>query len=214
MYRCTPLPNNDRFMKTGLLILAILLYSYSFAQTNLIFHKSHSGSKSTFANTFPNRLSNFGAYPVQRVQQAVLDSVIYISDSTAVMITSNYCPKENRSLNQDQYGKNIRTQYGYVWSEGRDTVLFHPLFSRQHALDSIRKVLREAYYFKNDIDSTTFVGYDNQAATFEKKIQVPPAQPQDKSKHNELYLILLFVTGFITFSLAFGKKPKQFHEVS
>lgn len=196
-------------MKTGLLILAILFYAHSFTQTNLISHKSHSGSKTAYSNAFPMYFSNFGAYPIQRVQNAVLDSVIYISDSTAVMITSTYCLKENARFSQDQYGKNMPTNYGHLWSEGRDTVFYHPLFSHQHSLDSIREVLLEEYHFKNDMDSTKFVGYDNESGKVGKKLQVPPNEPQDNDKRNELYLILLFVGGLFTFSLVFSRKPKM-----
>lgn len=195
-------------MKTGLLILAILFIRDSFSQTNLIFHKSHSGSKSVNFNSFAAPLSNFGAYPTERIQNAVLDSVIYISDSTAVMITSIYCPKQSVRFNQGQNEKNKRTNYGHLWSEGRDTVRYHPLFSHPHALDSIREVLREQYNFTNDIDSTKFVGYDNQSTIVKGKNQVPPNLAPTNTERNELYLILLFVGSFFTFSMVFSRKTR------
>lgn len=195
-------------MKTGLLLLAILFIRDSFTQTNLIFHKSHSGSKTAYSNGFPMHFSNFGAAPRQNVQTAVLDSVIYISDSIAVMITSVYCPKQSVRYSQDQNENHRRTNYGHLWSEGRDTVFNHPLFSHPHALDSIREVLREQYNFKNDIGTTTFVGYDNQVIKVDKKTQVPPNLPPTNTKRNELYLMLLFVGGFFTFSMVFSRKTR------
>ncbi len=82
------------------------------------------------------------------------------------------------------------------WRPGRDTVFYHPLFSRKHALDSIRMVIKTEYYFQNDIDSTQFVGYDNAVPKTQKIVK----QSTEKNG-NEVYLLLVFVIALLLFSM-------------
>jgi hypothetical protein len=35
------------------------------------------------------------------------------------------------------------------------------LFSKRHSLDSIKKVIKAQYHFKNPVEKTIFVGFDN-----------------------------------------------------
>lgn len=143
-------------MKTILTIPILFLISFSplSAQTKLIAHKSHSGSLSNFSRALENDLfdisrSNFGMAPTPIIQSARLDTLIYLSDTSAVMITSEVCTR----------GK--RKKYDSVWKAGKDTVYFHPLFCFQHKKDSIKKVLDKSYNFKNPADSVVMIGYDN-----------------------------------------------------
>jgi len=127
------------------------------AQTKMIAHKSHSGKKETFKIALENRIfglegSNFGEAPQPLVRTSRLDSVIFLSQKKAIMVTSDLCYKG-------------RTKKSSVWSAGRDTVIDHPLFSKKHDLDSIKTILQTQYYFKNPIDSVAFVGYDNNKST-------------------------------------------------
>ena len=139
--------------KTLLALGMIFLCLHSHAQTKLIAHKSHSGRSDNFIAALENDWpgiaeSNFGMAPDPTVYTAKLDSVIYIGDSTAVMVTSNYCSNPRRNKTG-------------LWRAGRDTVHKHYLFSKRHALDSIKQVLTLQFYFKNNMDSTIFIGYDN-----------------------------------------------------
>ena len=141
-------------MKLITLIALCLIFSVGQAQTKLIAFKSHAGSMHLFNkvlkdNSMDISLHNLGMAPRPRIKLASLDSVIYLTDSTSIMVTSNYC----------SYDSSLT--YSEFWKPGKDTVLDHPLFSEKHALDSIKTNLKTAYHFANDIDSVVFVGYDN-----------------------------------------------------
>ncbi len=125
------------------------------AQTKLISHKSHSGSKANFKTALDNKLfdlpfSDFGEAPNPIIKMAKLDSLIYINDTAAVMVTSISCT--------NTWIENADTT---IWKEGTDTVYHHPLFNLKYDLDSIKKNLRKQYYFRNDAKDIKFIGYDN-----------------------------------------------------
>lgn len=127
------------------------------AQTKLISHKSHSGNKTTFkkaleGNLFDMGISDFGQAPMRMVKNAVLDSLIFLSDTSAIMVTSEHCKVIDRG----------RTRSSSVWKAGKDTLEYHPLFIKKHSLDSIKQVIELQYNFNNSVDSVVFVGYDNE----------------------------------------------------
>ncbi|MES2557679.1 MAG: hypothetical protein V4604_16095 [Bacteroidota bacterium] len=177
-------------MKTILITFLLACAGTAFSQTKLIFHKSHSGSSTSFVNTTNGNSSNFGVAPIREVTTAVLDSVIYLTDTSAIMIT-----KECTYLN-GYYQMEKTPTASSDWRPGRDTVFYHPLFSRKHALDSIRMVIKTEYYFQNDIDSTQFVGYDNAVPKTQKIVK----QSTEKNG-NEVYLLLVFVIALLLFSM-------------
>ncbi|MCD6066672.1 MAG: cell wall anchor protein [Bacteroidetes bacterium] len=157
----------------------LFMTTISLAQTKKIAWKSHSGSAATFSAAFENELfdmnfSNFGMAPTKIVKNAKLDSVIFISDHKAIMVTSEYC--------YDRYEKTTT-----LWEAGKDTVIDHPLFSRQHSLDSIKNVVKHHYYFRNPVDSVKFIGFDN------KKIPAssipPPSSSSSQQKPDEQVVI-------------------------
>ncbi len=160
-----------RLIMKNFTFLFVLVSFTGFCQTRLISHKSHSGSTATFTTALKNNLfdsdaSNFGVAPIRTVKTAQLDSVIFISHDKAVMVTSEYCHTEDmRGRAKEDNEKAERT----LWKAGRDTVYNHPLFSRNHSLDSIRSVLKNDYFFKNDIDNTVFIGYDNKTKKYERE---------------------------------------------
>lgn len=140
------------------------------AQTKLIAHRSHSGSNANFREMLDNDLfdvsdSNFGAAPQRLVKNATLDTVIYISAEKAIMVTSEYCSYVDRFEEPNAKEKFSRS----LWKKGKDTVIEHPLFSRSHSLDSIKDILRQQYYFKNNIDSVVFIGFDNKVKKYKKE---------------------------------------------
>ena|ERR1700741_366366 len=165
------------------------------AQTKKIAFKSHSGAAENFTAYLSNAFfesesSNFGMAPRKIVKTAKLDSLIFVSDTSIVMVTSNYCT--------DRYDNDATT----LWQAGKDTVINHPLFRRQHSLDSIKKVLKNQYHFRNSIDSVTFIGYDNQsspASGTKKRNAVPVILPADPKKTGPPGWQLFTAVGFIAF---------------
>lgn len=192
-------------MKALLAIIVLICTGTSFAQTKLIFHKSHSGSGASFVKTINSNYSSFGKAPVREVKKAMLDSVIYLTDTSAVMVTSEYCTRTNVYSPEEAEGTPKAKYRGNLWHAGRDTVYNHPLFSRKHALDSIKMVVATEYYFRNNIDSTQFVGYDNAAVGQEQKVVKSPAERNG----NEVYLILVFVIALLLFSMLPAARSSQ-----
>lgn len=142
-------------MRLFLLAVSILLFKSQTcsAQTKLIAHKSHSGKTSDFHKAMKYThsdfvSSNFGMAPRPTIKYAQLDTLRYISDSMVIMTTSNYCI-------------NRYTDSSRLWSAGVDTLYNHPLFSKKNALDTIKKELKETYFFKNSVDSVVFMGYES-----------------------------------------------------
>jgi hypothetical protein len=153
-----------------------LLPVISGAQTKKISYKSHSGNTALFAAALENELfdisfSNFGMAPERYIRNAKLDTVIFLSEHKAIMVTSEYCgrPDKNPTL----------------WRAGRDTVTDHPLFSRQHSLDSIKKTLKEKYYFNGEIEDTRFIGYDNKKKKYKQAVQPAPVPPSSSSSQQK-----------------------------
>lgn len=149
------------------LLFLLLLYTAAPAQTPRIAHKSHSGAAADYHRALAEGLfdigySNFGVAPTREVKNAQLDSVIFLSDSAAVMVTSEFCTRVDRAS-----GKPLDNPR--LWKAGRDTVIRHPLFSRQHALDSIRRVLKNEYNFQNPVENVIFQGYDNGRKSSKRK---------------------------------------------
>lgn len=177
-------------MKTILFIsAAIFSLSVISAQTKLISHKSHSGSNTNFAlalkgNLFNINESNLGHAPNRIVENAALDSVIYISEQEVILVTNKH--------NVDGF---LDSSDSTVWVPGREIVVDHPLFSKNHSLDSIKQILKEQYNFKNDIDKTVFVGYDNKSKLYKKEKKkkekfIIPVVLQSNDAPNKGWMIL------------------------
>lgn len=221
-------------MKRILLFTVLFFQSFAFSQTKLISHKSHSGSATTFRTALEHNLfdigdSNFGAAPFEIVQNAQLDTIVFLSDEKVVMVTSEYCKETHisnievvfREINGIRTGiKQERTpdstSFRNFWKAGKDTLVSHPLFSKKHSLDSIKNVLKEEYHFKNDIDNVVFIGYDNETPKYEKeapkyekekkkkekrkKNTIPPVSYDD---NNNIKPFLIFVLAVVSVLLAF-----------
>lgn len=193
-------------MKQLPLILFALATFSAGAQTKKIAFKSHSGSEAHFTIALNDHhsgleYSNFGVAPQPRIQEAQLDSVIYVCDTLVWMVTSYYCSPRNSGRNTD----------ATLWKSGKARVPNHPLFSKQHALDSIRQVLRTNYHFRNPVEKVVFINYDNDKEC--KNINscgdkndlvmngtgtaIPPGPPRDRT-------IVPAVAGILLLSLAGG----------
>lgn len=148
--------------------IAFLIGSVSFigfGQTDIIEYRSHSGKMVSFTNFSPLKIdgvaTNFGMAPIRTITTAALDTVKFLENGKSVMVTSEYCRRQNQVLfDQDGQPLGVGNQ-GNLWRAGADTMLNHPLFSHPHSLDSIKSVLASEYNFQNSIDSVVFVGYDN-----------------------------------------------------
>lgn len=92
--------------------------------------------------------ANFGLPPEKKTY--TLDSVIYISDTVAVLVTKTYSRQYTEPADSNKLVK-----------AGKDTVYNNPLFMRQHSLDSIKKVLKASGRYVNPLNKTIFIGFDN-----------------------------------------------------
>lgn len=149
--------------------------------------------------------SNFGAAPMPLVKTAVLDSVKCISDSVAIMYTSNYCSRGfhsnlDLSVEYDQQGQKVTRVYsnprvGRLWNPGADTVYNHPLFRHRHSLDSVKAIIDRDYHFNLPADSIEFIGYDNAQGESNQNLILPskPNQATRNSLDGWKLLLLLIV---------------------
>lgn len=200
-------------MRTLSLLFCCFFSIICVSQTKLISHKSHSGSDKTFRislekNLFDIENSNLGDIPYRTERNSNLDSVIYISKDKAIMVTSEHCVNADR-----------RTHKIYEtskWQAGRQTVYNHQLFSKVHSLDSIKLILKEQYYFQNDIDKTVFVGFDNGEKPVkkskEKKKSIIPIFNSDSNFPSKPFLILSLIllssiVAFFTWKTSSFKTP-------
>ncbi len=177
-------------MKFSFIFPLILCFSTlsSFGQTKLIAHKSHGGTNQNFNSVLESSIfdlsgSNFGQAPEILVRTARLDTIMFLNDTSAVMITSHYC-KEHYSLsNQASF-----------WEPGKDTVHHHPLFSKKNTLDEIKATLAEDYYFRNPPETVVFIGHSNEEKTQKKNKIYPVIKDQKLPPQAPLGLcfILLF----------------------
>jgi hypothetical protein len=157
-------------MKNAIFIFVLSFLCFSAqAQTKLISHKSHSGSKVTFktaldANLFDISESNFGA-PGWFDSTSRLDSIVHVNDSIALVYR-----KSAMSGNWDEMRDEEK------WKPFIDTLVHHELFSQKHALQDIRMRMRQYYEFRNWVDDVKFVGYDDELPEGEKGKFIPSSE--------------------------------------
>jgi len=143
-------------MKNVLLFLILIVsISTSIAQTKVIFHKSHSGSKATFekalgSKVFDMETSDFGL-PDWADSKNTLDSVIFVNKNLQIVVLKKHCVGEDGYVD---YEKPCKIQ--------RDSFTNHPLLSQQHSLKSVEQGIRQYYDFRNGTYNIPFVGYDNE----------------------------------------------------
>ncbi len=148
-------------LKTCFFIISFcLLFSVLHAQTKIIAHKSHSGSNENFkiayeTGFFDIENSNFGMAPEPTVRSSSLDSLIFLSDSVAVIVTSERCERRQRTSK---------------WSAGKDTLYNHFLFTKKNSPAYIKNYLKQYYNFQNPVDSVKFINADSN----EQQYQLSP----------------------------------------
>jgi len=193
-------------MKTILVFTLLTITACTFAQTDIIEMKSRNRSLKKYdrmsISTNDHVSSNFGMAPDPLVKTAVLDSIKSLTDSTAVVYTSEYCTRgyhlEYESIYIDSLGRELNEprrvygnpRLGQFWQPGADTVVNHPIFTRRHSLDSVKRVIDRDYNFNLPSDSVTFIGFDN---GFSNADPVQPVKHRRKNKMNGFGWELLFM---------------------
>jgi hypothetical protein len=153
-------------MKIHLLPALFLVASATSAQTRKIAFESHSGSAENYKiaidqHLFDIKESDFGL-PPKEIKTYRLDSVIYVSGSTSIVVTSEYSRAFSDPADSNKFTRKMH-----------DTLMNNELFSRNHSLDSIKSVLRKDGYYTNSksLNKVVFVGYDNKRSP---RISAPP----------------------------------------
>lgn len=167
-------------MRQLFIALLSLISTSLLAQTKEIAFKSHSGNMDNFHIAlenilFSNEESNFGL-PAD-IKTYHLDSVIYISKTTAVVVRKVY----SRGFNEP------KDSARFMWVN-KDTVINDPLFARKHSLDSIRNILKATGRYTNPVNEVVFIGYDNKKSKEKKK-----DKDEKKDNSNENNMIPAFI---------------------
>lgn len=139
-----------------MLLLFLLTSVICQAQTKVIAHKSHSGSKKTFTKAYKHNLfdikrSNFGLPGNRNI--VILDKVVAINDSVTIlqMRESVVCfpfHTKYKDLKESDFKIKI------------DTLKNHKIFNKNNSEASIKSI--KNYFplqFNNPIDSVKFVGF-------------------------------------------------------
>ncbi len=161
------------------LVLSLLSTTLS-AQTKKIAFESHSGSREHFDiaitnSEFDGEESDFGLPPSKDIKTYKLDSVIFVSDTLAVVVKNEYSRLFSQPKDSAKFVRMVK-----------DSVYNSELFARKHSLDSIKRVLKKDPYYinSNSINKVTFVGYDNNQKPPDKKQQLAPPVINDDGPDN------------------------------
>jgi hypothetical protein len=142
-------------MRTICFLILSLAWMAGHTQTQKIAFKSHSGDPANFSSALENDLFEMEEAGFGLPEYKVLDSVILIGDSAAVLVTK----KDNSSAKS-------RLK--------RDTLRSNPLFLKTNSLDSIKKDIHHVFWFSNKVETVKFVGFDSTPVK-EKKNIIPYA---------------------------------------
>lgn len=159
-----------------------MVYTFSqpiLAQTKLIAHKSQGGSNATFSEALKTdvrlRYSSYGAAPLKFVSNASLDSVIFIDDTTCVMITSYYNTPElasNQRLIEPHAYYDLEGNL-LPWEPGTDTVFRHEVFSSEMTISQMKRAVDERYFFQNNESNIIFLNFPKNQLDSVKKNRFP-----------------------------------------
>ena len=161
-------------MKSLLTVLFSLATISLVAQTKEIAFKSHSGNMEYFRQVLENDFfdvndANFGLPSHTTLYK--LDTVIYVSDSVTIVKQRVY-RRYSSSPNEDQLSETRR-----------DTLYHYNLFANKHALDSIKKIMRNSNNYKEP-GETVFIGFDNKRPKEKKSAQ--STNPQKETPKEQL----------------------------
>jgi hypothetical protein len=147
--------NQKPIMKTTLILVLMFFAGICQAQTKVISHKSHSGSKHSFSeayqkNLFDLRRSNFGDAGFTRI--VVLDSVVAVNDSTSIL-------KMRESTSCYKNGTHYTALKKSDFTKRSETVVNHPILNRKNTVAFICFYRGLLFWFDNPIESVLFVGF-------------------------------------------------------
>ncbi len=138
-------------------LAAFFLASTLHAQTREIAFESHGGSPDHYALIDRDEITGaedagYGLPVPEMVKTYKLDSVVFISESVSVIYKKEYSRLKTDPKDSARFTKIVV-----------DSLFNDPLFSRQHALDSIRSVIKKQGYYMNaaNLKKVVFRGYDN-----------------------------------------------------
>lgn len=158
-------------------LLLFCLTNCAFAQTHELLRKSIGGIVEMPEPTG----ADFGLPSDWNETVPHLDSLVYIGAGKAVKVTGYY---RKRSLKAAPLPLPVRTMV--------DTLYGHPLFSRPHALDSIRRALRSEQV--EGLGETKYVGYDSVRVQTRPVSRVPQSKQAQAAagkarKHSEVLAV-------------------------
>lgn len=142
--------------KWKLIIALFFLTLTSFAQTKIIAHKSHSGSKKTFLKAYRNNLfdtnrSNFGL--PGNTNLVVLDSVIAVNDSVTIL-------KMRESIVCYRFGTSYKDLKKSDFKPKTIKLKNDKIFNRKNSLSFIKSSNNMiGIKFNNPIEEVVFVGF-------------------------------------------------------
>ena len=143
-------------MKINTFILVLLLSALSHAQTKVIAHKSHSGSKATFKKAYQRNLfdlnqSNFGLPDNKNIY--ILDKVVALNDSITLL-------QIRESVVCYPFNMNYKKLKKSDFKTRTDTLKNHKIFNKKNTISFIKSAKRPyRVWFSNPIDSVAFVGF-------------------------------------------------------
>jgi len=145
-------------MQTNQIITLLLMLSLTTfqAQTKVISHKSHSGSKQTFQNAYTKNLfdirySNFGAPSARPV--TVLEKVTVLNKNKVVL---HYKKSKICVI----YGKNYKDLAEKDFKIVTDTLINHQILNKKNTIDFIKSKKNElSIHFDNAIEEVQFIGF-------------------------------------------------------
>lgn len=142
-------------MKSTFLLVLLLTAFVCQAQTKIIAHKSHSGSKHSFTKAYQQNLfninsSNFGLPSKENI--VVLDTVIALNESTTIL-------KIRESIIKYHEGTNYKTLTKAHFKFRTDTLVNDKIFRKNNTLDFIKSSERYPIIFHNLIEEVIFIGF-------------------------------------------------------
>ncbi len=141
-------------MKEKILFVLFFVAICCSAQTKIIAHKSHSGSKGSFIKFYKkNNTANSSFGLPGRAYIIVLDTVIAVNNSVTLL-------KKRQSIvcyqNSPSYKKMKKSDFRSVV----DTLVNHEYLNRKNKLAFIKKYLKENTDYSNSVESVVFLGFE------------------------------------------------------
>ena len=145
-------------MKINLLLLFLFAAALCQAQTKVIAHKSHSGTKHTFSKAYKNKLfdsnhSNFGLPDDSKI--VVIDSIIAIDEATTLI-------KMRETKKKYHYGTDYKKLKASDFESKSKQLIDHDLLFKNNSLEIIVQQFRKHQLpipFANPIKEIVFKGF-------------------------------------------------------